>query len=62
MRSFLDRFRIVSRAKDGKHHMSPLKELEIDIDVAHHLGTIRNLLDIDSINKENIGNANETQF
>ena len=43
IQSFMERFRIVSRARTGKHGYSPAKQLEIEMSVAVHLGTVSGL-------------------
>lgn len=62
VQSFADRFRIVSRAHKGKYRLSPEKELQIERDVARHLGQMSRLLSSGEVDENDLGNADETHF
>lgn len=62
VQSFADRYRIVSRAQKGKHRLSPEKEVQIEREVAYHLGTLRRLLSSGEVDENDLSNADETHF
>ena len=41
VQSFAYRFRIVSRCQSGKIHLSPAKQLEVELEVARHVGKMK---------------------
>ena len=62
IQSFMERFRIVSRARTGKHDYSPAKQLEIEMNVAVHLGTVSGLFYSGYMDEDSVENADETHF
>lgn len=62
IQSFTEHYRIVCRAQTGKKILSPAKELEIEIAVASHLGTLCGLLESGKVDENDLGNADETHF
>lgn len=62
VQSFMERFRIVSRAHTGKYKLSPAKELQLEVEVAKHLGEMQRMLSDGSVDENDLGNADETHF
>ena len=62
VQSFADRFRIASRAHNENFRVSPEKELQIQQDVARHLGDMKRMLTNGKVDENDIGNADETHF
>lgn len=62
VQSFADTFRIRSRAHRGKKKLSPAKELQIERDVARHLGILCRILRNKVVDENDIENADETHF
>lgn len=62
VQSFMERYRIVSRAHTGKHRASPAKEEDIEVSVAIHLGTVSGLMGSGEMDENNVENADETHF
>lgn len=62
IQSFMEQYRIVSRAHTGKHQCSPAKEEELEASVAHHLGTVSGLLSAVKMDENDVENADETHF
>ena len=62
VQSFMNRFRIVSRAQRGKLLVSPEKQAQIERDVAFHLGALSRQFASGVLDENNIGNADETHF
>lgn len=62
IQTFTERFNIISRTHKGKCRMSPAKEMEIEIAVASHLGTMCGLLTSGKVDESNLENADETHF
>lgn len=62
IQSFAERYQIVSRAHTGKLLLSPAKELFIEKEVAYHLGQIAREFWSNSVDENDIGNADETHF
>lgn len=58
----MQRFRIVSHGHTGKHKLSPSKELELEIEVAQHLGMTRRILTTGTVDENDIGNADLPDF
>eukprot|EP00171_Calliarthron_tuberculosum_P006261 IDg6261t1 len=62
IQSFMDIFRIVSLAHNGKHILIPKKEEEIEVSVAVHLGTVCGLMSAGKLDENDTENAGETHF
>lgn len=62
IQSFADRYRIVSRTQSGKLQISPAKQLEIEQEVARHLGRMKQGFENGDVDENNISNADETHF
>lgn len=62
VQSFMERFNIVSRARTGKHSVSPTKQNDIEISVAAHLGCVSALFDSNRMDENYVENCDETHF
>lgn len=60
--SFMERYRIFISARIVKYRMSPQKELSIEIYVSMHLGKMRRLLTIGTVDEKEILNEKEIHF
>lgn len=56
------RFRIVSRSQTGKNKMRPGKNIELEKDVARHLGRLKKYFESGELEEQCISNADETHF
>lgn len=61
MRSFAERFSIVSRAHTGKQQLSPEKELDTEHDMAY-LGTLCGILSSEKVGENDFSNEDEKHF
>lgn len=52
----------MSRAHTGKCILSPTKNLELEKDIAHPLGMVRQLLSSRTMDENDISNADEAEF
>lgn len=62
VQAFMESCQIVSRARTGKHGVSPAKQMEIEIRVVAHLSSISGLLYSKSMDQNYVENAVETHF
>ena len=58
----MERFRIASGARTGKHGYSPVKQLEIEMSMPVHLGTVSGLFSAGYMDEDSVENADETHF
>lgn len=61
IKSFMTRYRMISRAHTGKHRSSPQNEVKINLSIAAHLGTLSGL-PAAGLSKSYLSNADETHF
>lgn len=62
IQTFCDRYQIVSRALTGKLLCSPAKEAFIEKEVAYHLRQVSRAFKSGELQKEDVGNSDETHF
>lgn len=62
VQAFADRYRIVSRSQSGKLQLSPAKQLEVEQEVARHLGKMKKGFESGEYDENHMSNADETHF
>ena len=62
VKSFVNRFRIVSRAQTGRLMVCMEKQAQMEKDVEFHLGTLSRQFASGALDENDIGNADETHF
>ncbi|OWY97242.1 hypothetical protein PHMEG_00032280 [Phytophthora megakarya] len=62
VQTFQDRFNIVQRKQAGKKQLSPQKQLQIEKEVAFHMGTLKRGFESGEFTNEQMVNMDETHF
>lgn len=52
----------MSGKQSGKLQLSPAKIIELEMETARHLGSLKSIFEKLDFVKENMGNSDETQF
>lgn len=62
IQSFMERYSIVARRQCGKLMVSPVKQIQMEQEVAYHLGVVKREFDAGTLDEDVVENVDESHF